>query len=174
MNNVPWFGPGVLVSAAAALGVALPLGRALLVRPALAGFLVFSFGIVLSATMTPLRDALEAGAIGTGVCDFSRLGIAPFAELDGPTDTVLNILLVVPLGMAVGLLPRSRRMAAMLVASMALPLVIESIQLVAPVLARGCQSADVVDNLTGLFAGLALGAALRLIVEGAKDRSHMS
>jgi len=166
MSNVPWFAPGVLVSAAVAVVMAVPVGRALPLRPAAAGVLVLSFGIVISATMTPLRLALEAGAVGTGICDFSRLGIAPFAELDGLNDTTLNILLFVPLGLTLCFVPWSWRKAGLLFASMAFPFVIEIFQLLVSSLARGCQSADVADNLTGLFVGLAIGTASRLIVRG--------
>jgi glycopeptide antibiotics resistance protein len=63
----------------------------------------------------------------------------------------------VPLGAAISLLPRSRRKAAIVVAAFALPFAIERVQLLAPLLHGGCQSADVIDNLTGLAIGLAGG-----------------
>jgi len=166
MSNVPWFMPGVLVSIAASVALAIPLGRAMTVRPVVAGALVLTLGIVLSATLTPLRGAIEAGAAGTGVCDLSRLGLAPIAELMTLNDTSLNILLFVPLGVVVGQVPRTRRMAGILLASIALPFLIEMIQLVASDLARGCQSADVVDNLTGLCIGTALRTASRFALRG--------
>ena len=169
MSNVPWFLPGVLVSIAASVALALPLGRALGVRPTIAGALVFSLGIILSATLTPLRGAIEAGAAGTGICDFSRLGLAPIAESMSVNDTSLNILLFVPLGVVIGHMPRTRRTVGIVIASIALPFVIEAIQLVAFDIARGCQSADVIDNLTGLFVGAALGAASRLVLREAAD-----
>jgi hypothetical protein len=43
------------------------------------------------------------------------------------------------------------------VAAIALPFAIETTQMVVPVIERGCQSADVFDNLTGLAVGLAIG-----------------
>lgn len=169
MSSVPWFLPGVLVSIAASVALALPLGRALVVRPALAGALVFSLGIVLSATLTPLRGAIEEGAAGTGICDFSRLGLAPIAETMAVNDTSLNILLFVPLGVVVGYMPRTRRTAGIVIASITLPFLIEAVQLVASDLARGCQSADVIDNLTGLFVGAALGSTSRLLLREPAD-----
>ncbi|MCW2546248.1 MAG: hypothetical protein JWN96_708, partial [Mycobacterium sp.] len=72
-------------------------------------------------------------------------------------DTSLNVILFVPLGLAIGLLGRSPATARMLVAVLALPLAIEAIQSLLPMLGRGCQSGDVVDNLLGLGIGLALG-----------------
>jgi hypothetical protein len=49
----------------------------------------------------------------------------------------------------------------LLLAAIALPFVIEIIQLLAPVLARGCQSSDVIDNLIGLSIGFAIGVVAR-------------
>lgn len=133
--------------------------------------MVFSLGIILFATLTPLRSALETGDAGTGICDFSRLGFAPIGQLNEFNDTSLNILLFVPLGLTLGLLPVSARMAVVLMASIALPFVIELLQLALPQLARGCQSADVVDNLTGLSIGVFLGVAARIASRGDRARS---
>ncbi len=51
----------------------------------------------------------------------------------------------------------------MLLVAIALPVAIETTQLVIPALERGCQSADVFDNLTGLVIGLVLGTLARLL-----------
>ena len=66
----------------------------------------------------------------------------------------------IPLGFAIAMVPRSRRKAAVLAAAVALPFVIEATQLVVTPLGRACQSADVVDNLTGLVLGLVAGAVV--------------
>jgi glycopeptide antibiotics resistance protein len=63
----------------------------------------------------------------------------------------------IPLGATIGLVPRSRRMAVVLIAAIALPFAIEITQMLLPVLARACESADVVDNLTGLVVGIGGG-----------------
>jgi hypothetical protein len=162
MGNVPWFWPGVLVSLVAGTLLAVPVGRTIRIRPVLAGVLLVSFGIIAAATLTPLRDALELGAVGTGTCDFSRSGLAPLAELRYRNDTSLNIVLFVPFGLGISLVPQPRLRGTLLLTAIALPFVIEAIQLAAPVLARGCQSADVIDNLTGLAIGFALGSIARL------------
>jgi hypothetical protein len=60
-------------------------------------------------------------------------------------------------GVAIGLFPRSRRTAAVVIAAIALPFAIETIQLLLPVLDRACESADVVDNLSGLGIGIGGG-----------------
>ncbi len=66
----------------------------------------------------------------------------------------------IPLGFAIALVPRSCRKAVVLAAAVALPFVIETTQLVVVALDRACQSADVVDNLTGLLVGLVAGAVV--------------
>ena len=162
MSNVPWFWPGVLIAIVLGAAVASRLGRMLRISPGLAFALVTSTGIILAATLTPLRSALDYGAVGTGTCDLSRIGLAPIDELVYRNDTSLNILLFIPLGVTIGLIGRSLLGAGLLVAAILLPIVIETTQMLAPVLARGCQSADVIDNLTGLVVGLVIGGIVRL------------
>ena len=163
MSNVPWFTVGVLCSLAAGLLGGAPLSRAIGVPPALAVALLVAIGIVLSATLTPHRLALEGGALGTGTCDFSRLGLAPVDKLASVNDTSLNILLFVPLGFTIALFPRSRMMGIAVIAALVLPFAIETVQLLVPHLARGCQSSDVTDNLTGLAVGLLGGSAFQVV-----------
>lgn len=154
---LPWFVPGVAVSAAVSLAAGGRIGRVLGARRAVGAMLIFSLGIIVSATLTPLRGTLDFDTVVRGSCDFSRMGLPPLSELRGLTDTSLNVLLFIPLGLSVALLPRSRRAVAVIVAAIALPFAIEATQLLLPALARGCESADVVDNLTGLAIGLAGG-----------------
>lgn len=172
MANVPWFWPGVLISGIAGFLVPVLLSRFLAVRPVIAGVLILALGIILSATLTPLRDALEYGATGTGACDFSRLGLAPPAEIRRLNDTSLNILLFVPLGVVIGLLSRSWTMVIAVLAAVMLPIAIEAIQMLVPALARGCQSADVADNLTGLAIGWGGGSVERLFRSGRGSKSN--
>ena len=58
------------------------------------------------------------------------------------------------------MVPRSHRKAAVLILAVALPFVIEATQLLVTPLGRACESGDVVDNVTGLFIGLAAGAVV--------------
>jgi glycopeptide antibiotics resistance protein len=159
---LPWFLPGTALFTLIGLLVARPLARWLQTHPVIAWGLVVSFGIVVSATLTPLRGVFNFAATG-GACDFSRIGLAPLDDLGEINDTTLNILMVIPLGIALGLLGRSGRMALLIAAAVALPFVIETTQLLIPALERGCQSADVFDNLTGLAIGLAIGALASLL-----------
>ncbi len=78
------------------------------------------------------------------------------------------MLLFVPLGITLGSLPWSRRSLATVAAAFLLSVVIESFQLLVPVLGRGCQSADVIDNTMGLVIGLTVGASARWMLERAR------
>ena len=161
-DTVPWFVPGALLSVALGLAIQRPVARALAVPPALATALIVSLGLIVSATLTPLWIALESDVAGTGRCDLSRLGLPSLGDLvrSGSNDIGPNILLFVPLGLAVGLVPRSWQKAVVFGAAVAAPLLIEVTQLLVPVLARGCESADVFDNLLGLALGLTTAAVL--------------
>ena len=167
---LPWLLPGVAVWVAVALVAGGRVGRALGVRRAVAMALIVSLGIILSATLTPLRGALDFGTVGGGSCDFSRVGFAPLRDLLRFGDTSLNVLMFVPLGVSIGLLPRSRLKLAIVVAAIALPFAIEATQLVVLWLDRACESADVVDNLTGLAIGLGGGIVARRLAAGPGSR----
>lgn len=152
------FVPGVAVSFVVSLALASYAGRFLRIPRGRSWAILMAIGIIVSATLTPSRQAFEHGASGISVpCDLTRIGPAPLAELLAITDASLNVLLFGPLGIAIGLLPRSRLKAAMICGAIALPFTIESTQLLVPLLGRGCQSSDVADNLTGLVLGLAVG-----------------
>jgi hypothetical protein len=167
---LPWFLPGVAISAAVSLAVGGIVGRALGARRIVASALVFSLGIIVSATLTPLGGRVDLVGSHPGACDLSRMGLPPLADLLGVNDTSLNVLLFVPLGLSLAFLPRSRRTAAVILAAVALPFAIELTQLMVPVLDRGCESADVVDNLAGLVLGLAAGTLLGRLVPAAHGR----
>jgi len=165
-HSIPWLLPGIGVSLVIALLLAGPVSRALRTGSILSWILLVSLGIILAATLTPQAAALESGARGLAYCDFSRIGLAPWDELTSASEAGGNVLMFIPLGVAIGLVPRSRRMAAIVVGAIALPFVIETTQLVVPWLDRACESADVVDNLTGLVLGLVAGSAAGWIVRG--------
>lgn len=170
MNNVEWLVPWVVASLIVSFAGSGGVSRVLGARRIVAWLLLLSFGIILSATLTPIRDALEYGAAGVGVCDLTRIGPAPPTELRSINDTSLNIVLFVPLGAAVGLLPDVRRKVAVALPATVLPFVIEGLQLFATALQRGCQSADVVDNLTGLAAGFIIGLGVAWVTGARMQR----
>jgi glycopeptide antibiotics resistance protein len=153
---IPWFVPGVVISVILAIVLSPALGRWLRAPIVVAFLLIVGAGAVVSATLTPLPGPTEPFAS----CDFSRVGLAPLSVLTRINETSLNVLLFVPLGVAVGLLPHTRRGLGVTALALASPLLIEATQSLVPVLGRGCQSADVVDNLTGLVIGWTVAVLL--------------
>lgn len=152
-RGYPGFLPGIVVSIVVGLAISGRVARALAVRRILAYALVVSATLILSATLTPGGQGSRHGTS----CDFSRVGPAPVAEILVIGEVSLNVFLFVPLGLVLSMVPRSRRKAGLLAAAIALPFVIEAIQLLAVALDRACQSADVTDNLTGLSTGFVVG-----------------
>ena len=155
---LPWFLPGLAITAVIALAVAGRVARRLRTESWIAFILLTSVGAALAATIPPEADGFVGEPSAPGRCDFGRIRLAPLSEYVHLGDTSLNVILFIPLGLAIGLLGRSPAAARMLVAALVFPLAIEAIQSLLPMLGRGCQSQDVVDNLLGLGIGLVLGA----------------
>jgi VanZ like family len=155
-DTLPWLIPSVVVALVVSVVVSGPVGRSLRSHPIASFLLVFSFGVILAGTLSPV----SGGGFPTAdvrTCDLSRQWLATPSDLVLPNDVVINILMFMPFGFAVGMLPMSGRKIEVALAAMALPLAIEALQLLLVPLGRGCESADVVDNLTGLFIGLVGG-----------------
>ena len=161
---VPWFLPGLAVAALLGLVVCRRLAATLGCTPLHAWFLVVSLGIVLAATLTPLRDALDQGATGPKPCDLSRIWFAPLADYLRPGDIAGNVLMFIPLGLALGFLPPSGARLPLIGGALLLPVVIETSQLAVGILDRACQGGDVVDNVAGLVGGLLLGSIAAALV----------
>lgn len=163
LREYPGFLPGVIVSLIVSLAAAGIAGRSLGVRRSVGWLLVFGFGIIVAATLTPGRETADIGIATAGYCDLSRWRPAPLAWLS-VNNTSLNVYLFIPLGVAIGLLPRTRRKLALVVIALALSPDVEMIQSVVAVLGRACQSGDVVDNETGLLIGLLIGTVAGRLV----------
>jgi len=157
---VPLSALAVAITLVIAIVLSSRLAAWLQTRRSVAALVVLGFGLVISATVMPTAAALD-GISSDGVCDTSRVGFASMAELTSVNESSLNVLLFVPLGIAVGLLPWSRAAAATAAAAFSLTFIVEAIQLLLPVLGRGCQTADLVDNLMGLAIGFAVGLLAR-------------
>lgn len=155
--DVPWLLPGLgasLILAALLSGrVQQPLGT----RRGLSWALIVSLGIILSATLTPSREAIEAGVAGAGGCDLSRIELPSPRDIARLHNSGMNVLLFLPLGAAIGLLPRSRGKWAIVIAAVTLPFAIETVQSLVTWLDRACQGVDVIANLTGLAVGVIAG-----------------
>jgi VanZ family protein len=164
---LPWLLPGAAVSLAVSLAFGGRVARALGTRRAVGSLLLLTFGIIVSATLTPLGGAFAPEAGVAGSCDFSRIGLPPLEAFRELNDTSLNVMLFIPFGFAIALVPQSRRAFAVLLAAIAFPFLIEATQAIVTPLARGCESADVIDNLLGLALGVAAGVAARAVVSAA-------
>lgn len=160
---LPWLLPGLIFSAVIGLAACRRVAHTLRTGRAVAWAVVVAFGLVLFATLTPLDGVFELGVSGIRTCDMTRIGFAPVEELVHIGDTSLNVLLFIPLGLTLGLIPGSRVKAIFMGVAIVLPFAIETIQLLLPVLGRGCQSSDVFDNLTGLLIGCLIGTGVGLI-----------
>lgn len=158
---LPFVAMALITTVVAAAALAPRVARRLGSTRAVAALLIFGFGFVLTWTILPDADALEGIATDGGSCDTSRIGLIPWRELTTLNDHSLNVALFVPLGIAVGLLPWSRSAAVVVVAAFSLTFAVESIQLLVPVLGRGCETADLFDNTLGLVVGIGLGLVLR-------------
>ena len=159
--------PGIVVALVLATVLCGAAARRLRVRPVHAFLLLLALGVVLAATVTPSREAVLYGAVGSGTCDLATIGFGPWSSYVGLNDAALNVALFVPLGLVIGLLPPSSYRLPIAVGALILPVAIEATQLIVTSLGRGCESADVFNNLAGLFIGLAVGvivsALLRLV-----------
>ncbi len=125
--------------------------------------LLLGFGFVLAATITPTAAALD-GAGSDGVCSVARISFVRPDELLRVNDTSLNVLLFVPLGIAVGMLPWTRAAGIATLAAIALPFVVETVQFLLTPLGRNCQATDVFYNLLGLAIGAVAGSLIRLLL----------
>jgi glycopeptide antibiotics resistance protein len=159
--NVPLFLPGVALSVALGYLARRRAATWLRIPDPLGWATIVALGVILSATLTPLHSVAETTAATASGCDLSRFGLAPLDDLLKPSDVSLNVVLFIPLGLVLGWIPWSSHKALAIGLAAALPIMIEGIQLLVTPLDRGCESADVFDNLTGLVIGLATGFVAR-------------
>ena len=168
LGALPLVVPGMVLWAAVAFMASPFLSRFFGVSRLHAALLLMALGLVLMATLPPTGAALVGSASYREACDLDRMTLAPLSQLLRLNETSLNVLLFVPLGITLGSLPWSRRSLVTVAAAFLLPLAIESSQLLVPVLGRGCQSADVIDNTMGLVIGLTVGASARWLLGAAR------
>ncbi len=139
----------------ATIPVARRVGRSLDLPPFNVVALAAGLALVIAFTLTPTREALRFGLTTAGIgCDLSD-PVASLRTYLSINERSLNVALLVPLGIAIGLLPRHR--LPFLALGILLPFVVEALQLALPVLDRTCQGRDLVDNVAGLLIGVVLG-----------------
>jgi hypothetical protein len=161
--DIPYLVPGSLVALALSIAAGGFVGRWLGVHRSVAWVGLFSLGVILSVTLSPLDQGIIQPPRDVRACDFTRTTLATLAEVRTSADVAFNILMFIPFGWAIGLAPWSMRKLVVLLAATALPLAIEAAQLRFIQLGRGCEGADIVDNLTGLAIGFVLGTGLALL-----------
>jgi len=122
--------------------------------------LIVAVGLIVAMTLTPVSDPVGSGELARVWLGVPQEPILPSTwwPLD---DRALNVLLYVPLGLAIAQIGRGRWLARIVVAALLAPLVVESVQRLIPVMHRGPQWIDVADNLIGLAVGLVFGFAIR-------------
>jgi hypothetical protein len=157
VSEIPWFWPGVAASILVAFAIGERVARWAGGTRLVGILMVAALGMVVAATLTPGREALESGMTGIGGCDVRRVTPPSVQELAAIPEVGLNMLLYVPLGLAIALLSATRRRTVIAMLALALPATIEGSQMIALSLDRVCESADIVDNMTGLVLGLAGG-----------------
>ena len=154
IGMLPLFLPGLLIVVAVSAVLSPWVARRTGTRTSIAFLLAVSYGMILAATIPP--DGAPANVEHLG-CDLARIGPASPGTYLRLNETSLNVLLFVPLGIMLTLLPPSRARVMAVGAAIALPFVIETVQLTVPMLDRGCQMADLFDNLAGLTVGAVIG-----------------
>jgi len=169
--SLPWLVPGSVVALVVSILASGRVGAWLRIHRVLAAVLLFSLGIILVGTLTPLAAEEVLPPEARDTCDFSRTWLATPADLASGDDVVINILMFMPFGFAVGGIPWTKRKVAVTIAAIALPFAIEGTQLLVLQLGRGCQAGDVVDNLTGLLIGFLAGIPLSWWSTPARGRS---
>jgi glycopeptide antibiotics resistance protein len=138
---------------------------------------MLSVGLVVAITLTPL-DVVASGAQGNG-SRHAILEAPPSPILRSPSewwpvdDRTLNILLFVPLGFVVGLIPR-RWLLPSVVVSLLAPFAVEGLQWLLPVLRRDPQWQDVADNMIGVVVGLVLASVARWVAAHITSRKGAS
>ena len=170
IQTLPWFIPGLAITAMIASAIAGRVARRVGTETWIAFLLLTSVGGVLAATLTPVAGQFGDPHLPLGRCDLSRIGPAPLSEYLHLDEPGLNVVLLVPLGLTIGLVGRSPATTRLLVLAAALPPAIEATQSLLPMFGRGCQSADVVDNLLGLGIGFAAGLLLSVVRSGRTGR----
>ncbi len=161
MGSLPLVLPGIMAAVVVAIMVSPPLARYLRTQRLIVALIIVSAGTILAVTLSPNLAGLAAEA-EPGRCDLARMGLPSVATLRSDSDATRNIILFIPLGLGLGLLPWSRRAAAVIGAAFLLTVFVELTQLLVLPLERGCESADMVDNTIGLVVGLAMGSMLKL------------
>ena len=161
LRATPWFWPTLAVAVVLSVIVYRPVARLLRAPNVVALLLLVSLGGIVALTLTPGGFTFSPAEAST--CDLRLVPPLGFDRLLSLGQRSLNVLLFVPLGVCVGLLPWNRAKLAVTLAALALPFVVEGLQYAVPRLRHACVATDVIDNLTGLVVGFLIGAVALLV-----------
>lgn len=158
LGGHPFVVPVALVLCVLAVLLSRAVGRRLGCGRAAAALLLVACALPVAMTLTPQT----AADLGTGVTCVTA--VRPPSEWGRGGEELANVALLAPAGLLLALLvPRGYALVALLLAAL-FPVLVETVQMLAPGLGRLCETTDAVLNLLGLAAGAALGTLLRLLV----------
>lgn len=165
----PGFIPGAFIALAIAVTLNGWISKLLHIGRMLAASIIICLGVIVSATLTTGSESAFFESSNYISCDLTRISLIPLHTLLTFNESSLNIILFIPLGLVIGLLPKSTCKTLVLAFAFILPFIIEIIQFSIPEINRTCQSADVVDNLSGLGIGLILTVITRQVISRNAD-----
>lgn len=150
---LPDLGPVLLFILAGSAVAAIALGDRL-------GIGVLRSYVWTVCLLTPLAYTLTA-ANGPGIVG-CELGVLAWESREAlaSSETVSNVILLMPAGAAAVLFPTGARRLAALGTALALPFLIEFAQMVTRPLGRACQVSDLFNNTAGVLLGFCLAAGM--------------
>jgi len=152
--GLPDFVPNLLLTVLiAVVAGALAAPRLGLRHRALGAMWLLCLLAPLAYTLSATRNGGAAGC---------QLGLAPWESQTAllSAETRNNIALLAPAGAAAFLMPAGARRLAALGAALAMPLLIETTQMIVRPLGRACQVSDIVNNTVGVILGFVLAAGV--------------
>ncbi len=154
-SSAPWAIPALIATLIISLLLYRPLAKRFHTSPWFVLAFMLCIGAILSITLTP------GDWHPSPYCNL-RVTFPRPSDLFSFTERSLNIWLFAPLGLLLALTPRPRLGMLFFAGAIALPFIIETLQLVVPGIGRSCQATDIINNLTGLFLGGSIGLSARL------------
>ena len=155
--GIPWFWPVTAATVGVATLFSRQVARSFGCTRLHAFVLLVSVGGIVALTLTP------AGDFGGHACRIPSSWPISLDDFVPPTARGLNVVLFIPLGVALGLMPRSPIKAEAVFFAVISPLLIELTQSVVG-LGRTCEATDVVDNLTGLAVGFLIAGMVSVVL----------
>ena len=155
--GIPWFWPVTAATVGVATLFSRQVARSFGSTRLHAFVLLVSVGGIVALTLTP------AGDFGGHACRIPSSWPISLDDFVSPTARGLNVVLFIPLGIALGLMPRSPVKAEAVFLAALSPLLIELTQSIVG-LGRTCEATDVVDNLTGLAVGFLIAGIVGVVL----------